>query len=108
MRVRKLLWGRMVMTEFADCGQLGAETGSAKKRLPERPVSGVECGGSGADATPSPSRRGLKRAAGARVLVNEIRCNTVPIEKGTETIWDGENRPENPAEMQHRPHREGD
>src|ERR1700733_7996738 len=60
MRVRKLLWRRMVMTEFADRGLFGPETGSANKRLPGRDVSGVECGGSGADATPSRSRRGLK------------------------------------------------
>lgn len=60
MRVRKLLWGRMVATEFEYCGLLDAETRSAKNRLPDRPISGVECGSSGADATPSPSRRGLK------------------------------------------------
>ena len=95
------------MTEFADRGLFDAETESARKGLPERAVSVVECVCSGADATPSPSRRGLKRHA---VLgdqrVHDCRCNTVPIEKGTETC-------QAPATtacsmMQHRPHREGD
>ena len=51
----------MVTTEFADRGRSDAETESARKRLPERAVSVVECDCSGADATPSPSRRGLKQ-----------------------------------------------
>ena len=49
-----------MMTEFADWGLFDAETESARKGLPERAVSVVECVCSGADATPSPSRRGLK------------------------------------------------
>src|ERR1700693_5716822 len=61
MRVRKLLRRRMVTTGFADRGLFGAETESARKGLPEEAVSVVECVSSGADATPSPSRRGLKR-----------------------------------------------
>jgi hypothetical protein len=61
MRVCKLLRGRMVAKVFADCGLLDAETRSAKNRLSRHPISGVECESSGAEATPSPSRRGLKR-----------------------------------------------
>ena len=34
MRVRKLLWGRMVTAEFADLRAFRAETRSAKKALP--------------------------------------------------------------------------
>src|ERR1035438_9598196 len=60
MRVRKLLRRRMVTTGFADRGLFGAETESARKGLPGRSISVVECDCSGADATPSPSRRGLK------------------------------------------------
>ena len=98
------------MTEFADRGLFDAETESARKGLPERAVSVVECVCSGADATPSPSRRGLKRG---NLAIREVRnrdatpspsrrglkldppvrrrpranrCNTVPIEKGTETL----------------------
>ena len=52
----------MVTTGFADRGLFGAETESARKGLPEEAVSVVECVSSGADATPSPSRRGLKHA----------------------------------------------
>ena len=37
------------------------------------------------DATPSPSRRGLKQRRSWRVVPNRWGCNTVPIEKGTET-----------------------
>src|SRR5579863_553536 len=37
------------------------------------------------DATPSPSRRGLKRNRFACSAALSPRCNTVPIEKGTET-----------------------
>src|ERR1700733_4758017 len=86
MRVRKLLRRRMVTTGFADRGLFGAETESAKKGLPRRAVSVVECGCSGADATPSPSRRGLKlRVTRHRSTEPALRCNTVPIEKGTET-----------------------
>ena len=76
----------MVTTEFADRGRFDAETESARKRLSERAVSVVECDCSGADATPSPSRRGLKP------LIQQVMegtcggCNTVPIEKGTETM----------------------
>jgi len=60
------------------------------------------------DATPSPSRRGLKQAqAQIGAPINCARCNTVPIEKGTETNF------HRAADrlfglMQHRPHREGD
>ena len=99
----------MVTTEFADRGLFDAETESARKELSERAVSVVECGCSGADATPSPSRRGLKHderytpglskddatpspsrrglKPGVPVLWTTVagRCNTVPIEKGTET-----------------------
>lgn len=50
----------MVTTGFADRGLFGAETESARKGLPRRSISVVECDCSGADATPSPSRRGLK------------------------------------------------
>src|ERR1700693_5093413 len=60
MRVRKLLRRRMVTTGFADRGLFGAETESARKGLPGRRISVVECECSGADATPPPSRRGLK------------------------------------------------
>ena len=71
------------MTEFADRGLFDAETESARKGLPERAVSVVECDCLEADATPSPSRRGLKLAfAGGHY----DRVST----------------------MQHRPHREGD
>jgi hypothetical protein len=37
------------------------------------------------DATPSPSRRGLKLVTQENPHLNQSGCNTVPIEKGTET-----------------------
>ena len=45
-----------------------------------------------------------KMAAGA---INAEGCNTVPIEKGTETVTKSRARTAALA-MQHRPHREGD
>ena len=147
----------MVTTGFADRGLFGAETESARKGLPGRAVSVVECVCSGADATPSPSRRGLKHVQTAscdeshvrdatpspsrRGLKHEFtavmpdvrqRCNTVPIEKGTETLAAESTRSarrrrcntvpiekgteteidvqsvSSGSRMQHRPHREGD
>jgi len=86
----------------------------------------------GPDATPSPSRRGLKRASDAPPGDRCIRCNTVPIEKGTETSQTDDAHTDaevdatpspsrrglkpsmraapiwGPVTMQHRPHREGD
>ena len=38
------------------------------------------------EATPSPSRRGLKHTTFALPATLGARSNTVPIEKGTETI----------------------
>ena len=135
MRVRKLLRRRMVTTGFADRGLFGAETESARKGLPGRckccrmclfrsgcntvpiekgtetipsrrpwrasdvgdatpsptrrglkPEHRIECWDlARADATPSPSRRGLE----TRKVTQRRRwvggCNTVPIEKGLET-----------------------
>src|SRR5579871_4146528 len=97
----------MVTTGFADRARFGAETPSARKweRSPAR--SGVECGSSKAEATPSPSRRGLKRTNRYRVKVAEVRSNTVPIEKGTETE-EALHRWAIEQAKQHRPHREGD
>ena len=42
--------------------------------------------GTNLDATPSPSRRGLKQTIRIDGRVAVHRCNTVPIEKGTETL----------------------
>ena len=39
--------------------------------------------------------------------IGHCGCNTVPIEKGTETLELSVGRELDPA-MQHRPHREGD
>src|ERR1700686_256949 len=107
MRVRKLLRRRMVTTGFADRGLFGAETESARKGLPGRSISVVECDCSGADATPSPSRRGLKPITGTVFITLLRQCNTVPIEEGTETL--AVELDHFPFElMQPRPHREGD
>ena len=133
MRVRELLRGRMVATEFADWGLLDAETRSAKRRLPSHPVSGVECVGSGAgcntvpiekgtetyrryrhgrcvadDATPSPSRRGLKPDDRLRRFPRFTADATPsPSRRGLKRSI--ANHPITlMLEMQHRPHREGD
>ncbi len=59
------------------------------------------------DAIPSPSRRGLKPTSYIQRSMTLRGCNTVPIEKGTETVPDDRGRALR-AVMQYRPHREGD
>ena len=61
------------------CNTVPIEKGTETlRRLQMRRLTGF-------DATPSPSRRGLKRLQTRRVSGWFDRCNTVPIEKGTET-----------------------
>jgi hypothetical protein len=72
----------MVMTEFADRWLFDAETASARKGLPELAVSVVECGCSGADATPSPSRRGLKQNKNSSPPHSDFDATPSPSRRG--------------------------
>jgi len=92
-----------IQSNASGCNTVPIEKGTETR---DKPVQ-VRAGAIDADATPSPSRRGLKPTSCALRIPFVCRCNTVPIEKGTEThklpdqvraaVW-----------MQHRPHREGD
>src|ERR1700690_3414986 len=103
MRVRKLLRRRMVTTGFADRGLFGAESESARKGLPGRAVSVVECVCSGADATPSPSRRGLKQRTQRGEVVALSDATPSPSRRGLKRTLLHHIAP-GAAEMQHRPH----
>ena len=84
MRVRKLLWGRMVTAEFADWRAFGCRN-QIREEQASRP--------------PSKWCRMCRFRSG---------CNTVPIEKGTETSVMPRDSTRGSGAMQHRPHREGD